>query len=229
MGSANRAPYAIGDDGHPDTTTVYVRCPHCMVLAVPLGLTYSPADAGGISPDHPIEATCGVCAADHDTTTEAIVPRDADRACARCGLTFAVPAAADEVVCPGCRLHQPGPATLADPQRAASFDDIRTARLPAVQARLRTLRQAADKKPTNDRPSYSEDPLVNRAAHRLTIYHDPDASARVGHPLEFGVCSCGEWVTPSWDTSAIFEAYDQHMTEIQTTAHEQARNAGRRP
>jgi DNA-directed RNA polymerase subunit RPC12/RpoP len=229
MGSANRAPYAIGDDGHPDTTTVYLRCPHCRVLTVPLGLTYSPAGAGGISPDHPLEATCGACAADHDTTTAAIVPRDADRICARCGLTFAVPAAADEVVCPGCRLHQPGPATLADPQRADVVGRIQTAYLAAVQARLRSLHEAADEDPSDHRPFYTDDPLVDQSAHRLTIHHDPNVSARVGHQPEFGVCSCGEWVTPSWDTSAVVEAYDQHMTEIQTTVHEQARNAGRRP
>jgi DNA-directed RNA polymerase subunit RPC12/RpoP len=229
MGSANRAPYAIGDDGRPDTTTVYLRCPYCRVLAVPLGLTYSPAGAGGISSDHPIEATCGVCAADHDTTTAAIVARDADRACARCRLTFAVPIAADEVVCPGCRLDQPGPATLADPQRAAVVDRIRTAYLAAVQARLRSLHHAADEELSDQRPFYTDDPLMDQSVHRLTIYRDPDVSARVGHRLEFGVCSCDEWVTPSWDTSAVVEAYDQHMTEVQTAVHEQARNAGRRP
>jgi hypothetical protein len=144
-------------------------------------------------------------------------------------LTFAVPAAADEVVCPGCRLHQPGPATVADPQRAAAVDRIRTAHLAAVQARLRSLQEAADEDPSDHRPFYTDDPLVDQSAHRLTIHHDRDVSARVGHRLEFGVCSCGEWVTPSWDTSAVVEAYDQHMTEIQTTAHEQARNSGRRP
>jgi hypothetical protein len=101
MGSANRAPYAIGDDGHPDTTTVCLQCPCCQVLAVPLGLAYAPADDGGISPDHVVEVTCAVCAADFNTTAAAIVLRDADRACARCKLTFAVPATADDVVCPG--------------------------------------------------------------------------------------------------------------------------------
>jgi hypothetical protein len=222
MRSANRAPYAIGDDGHPDTTTVYVRCPHCLVLAAPLGLTYVPADAGGISPDHPITVTCGVCAADHHTTTAAISSRDAGRACARCRLTFPVPAAADEVICPGCRLRQPGPATLADPQRAAIVDGIRLARLPAVEARLCALQQLPEQDATDDRPRYTDDPLVDRSAHQLTIYLDPTMSARAGRDLEFGVCSCGEWVTPTWETSAVVEAYDLHITEVQTSAHEQA-------
>jgi hypothetical protein len=227
MVSVNRAPYAIGDDGHPDTTTVYLRCPDCTVLAVPLGLTHTPGDAGGVSPDHPIEATCGACATDFAPTTAAIAPRDVDRVCARCRLAFAVPAAADEVVCPGCGLHQPGPATLADPWRAAAVDRILAGRHSVVHARLHALHHIPAEDSADDLPCYTDDPLVDRSAHRLTIHHDPDASARLGQGLQFGVCSCGEWVTPSWDTSAVVEAYDQHMTEIQTTAHEQAGQPGR--
>jgi DNA-directed RNA polymerase subunit RPC12/RpoP len=218
MDAASRAPYAIGDDGHPDTRTVYLRCPHCTVLAVPLGLTYAPAGAGGISAAHPVEATCALCAADHTTTAVALAGRDAERRCARCTLTFAVPRGADEVVCPGCELHQPGPAALADPDRAAAVDRVRAAHLPAVRARLHARGQAAADE-VAELPSYIDDPLVDLAAHRLTVHPDAVTSARVGHRARFGECSCGEWVTPSWDTSAVLEAHDQHMTEVQTAAH----------
>ncbi|GII22537.1 hypothetical protein [Planosporangium mesophilum] len=226
MGAANRAPYAIGDGGLPDTTTVYLRCPCCAVLAVPLGLVYAPGDVGGISPDHVVEMTCGVCGADSVTTAAAIVAREAARVCARCRLSLAVPAAADEVVCPGCELHQRGPATLADPQRAAAVDRVRTANLAAVRARLRALRQIPEEESADELPCYMDDPLVDRRSHRLALHHDPDASASTGRRLQFGVCSCGEWVTPSWDTGAIFAAYDQHMSEVQTSVHEQARGGG---
>lgn len=222
MEAANQAPYAIGDDRHPDTKTIYLRCPSCTVLSVPIGLTYSPADAGGISPDHPVEATCGLCAVEHTTTAAVMVPRDARRTCARCALSFAVPTGADEVVCPGCALHQPGPAALGDPDRAAAVDRIRTAHLAAVRARLRDL-YPDDGDDADDRPWYIDDPLVDRRAHRLWLHHDAETSSCAGYRAEFGACTCGEWVTPSWDTSAVLEAYDQHMTEVQTTAHEQAR------
>ena len=70
-----------------------------------------------------------------------------------------------------------------------------------------------------DRPYYIDDPLVDRAGHRLNLH--PDTDRPVPHHAVFGCCSCGEWTTPTWDYHAVAEAFDQHMAQVQTTAHEQ--------
>lgn len=58
------------------------------------------------------------------------------------------------------------------------------------------------------RPYYIDDPLMDRSGHQLTMH-----SAAPGEV--FGECSCGEWTTPTWDTHAVLEAFDQHMTAVQ--------------
>lgn len=71
----------------------------------------------------------------------------------------------------------------------------------------------------NDLPFYTDDPLVDRAAHQLSMHTDEVESARRGYTAMFGSCSCGEWTTPTWDRSAVFEAYDGHMTDVQAATH----------
>lgn len=34
-----------------------------------------------------------------------------------------------------------------------------------------------------------------------------------------GSCSCGEWITPTWDRNAVLEAFDGHMTDVQASIH----------
>ena len=218
---AARVPYATGDDGYPDVLTVYLRCPYCSVLAVPLGLVYTPGTAGGIDPCHRVVVTCAVCAADHSTTAATIASRDAERVCARCQMKVPVPAGADEVICPACRLHQPGPAALADARRAAAVEQVRADRAVIVRARLRA-RFGLPAEQSHERPGYLDDPLMQsaRAAHQLMLHADPQVHIGLGQLGLFGVCSCNEWVTPSWDLPAtVLEAYDEHMTDVQSSLY----------
>lgn len=71
----------------------------------------------------------------------------------------------------------------------------------------------------SDLPFYIDDPLVDRAAHRLGMHTDEVESALRGYTAMFGSCSCGEWTTPTWDSSAVLEAYDRHMTDVQAAIH----------
>jgi hypothetical protein len=73
-------------------------------------------------------------------------------------------------------------------------------------------------------PFYIDDPLVDRTAHRLELHPDEDLSAARGYRIVFGSCSCGDFVTPSWEDSGVFEAYDNHMRDIQADAHARAEN-----
>jgi hypothetical protein len=82
-----------------------------------------------------------------------------------------------------------------------------------------------------DLPFYIDDPLVDRAAHRLNLHTDEVESALRGYTAIFGFCSCGEWTTPTWDHNAVFAAYDNHMTDVQVAIHaaraSQHRGSGR--
>ncbi|MEU1883484.1 hypothetical protein ABZ470_39775 [Streptosporangium sp. NPDC020072] len=71
-------------------------------------------------------------------------------------------------------------------------------------------------------PHYIDDPLVDRTKHRLEIHEDPRASKAPGYKPVFGTCSCGEWVTPTWDVPAVMEFFDQHMRDVQKTARRKA-------
>lgn len=73
-----------------------------------------------------------------------------------------------------------------------------------------------------DLPYWIDDSLVDRAAHRLDVRPDMEATVRTGWPSVFGSCSCGEWVTPSWDSQAVTADFDQHMARVQQTAHQSA-------
>lgn len=68
-------------------------------------------------------------------------------------------------------------------------------------------------------PFYIDDPLVDRAAHRLALHTDGVESAARGYRARFGSCSCGEWTTPTWDDSAVLEAFDSHMSNVQVAVH----------
>lgn len=74
-------------------------------------------------------------------------------------------------------------------------------------------------------PYYTDDPLVDREAHRLNLHADEEETAGRGYRATFGSCSCGEWTTPTWDDDAVFDAYDSHMQQVQATVHERHGNA----
>ncbi|MEV4806843.1 hypothetical protein AB0K18_43185 [Nonomuraea sp. NPDC049421] len=71
-------------------------------------------------------------------------------------------------------------------------------------------------------PYYIDDPLVDRAAHRLELHSDFEG----GLGYCFGTCSCGEFTTPTWDEHAVSEAYDRHMGQVQYSAHAAAAEKG---
>lgn len=101
-------------DGQPDLDTVYTRCPICGVVAA-VGKT-SPVVAGDVegdpaAPGWQVELTCLLAGHRSIVTAASALARNGVKTCARpsCGKTFPVPADAEEVICPTCRLRQPGP------------------------------------------------------------------------------------------------------------------------
>jgi hypothetical protein len=58
----------------------------------------------------------------------------------RCSASFPCPAEADEVVCPGCWLHQPWPFLDADPDRGAHVARVHDDFAAGARQRLRHLR-----------------------------------------------------------------------------------------
>jgi hypothetical protein len=139
--AATAAPLYDTIEGWPDFDTVYTRCPACGVVGTSSSADYLLTEAGELDPGYEIELTC--LQADHryKVTTAAFLPRDAVRTCARsgCGATFSCPAEADKVVCPVCRLHQPGPFLDADPARRDYVARVHADYMDDVRARLRRL------------------------------------------------------------------------------------------
>ncbi len=70
-----------------------------------------------------------------------------------------------------------------------------------------------------DLPYYIDDPLADRAAHRLTIHPDGEQTAARGYTAVFGTCSCGEWTCPTYDHNGVMEDFDRHMGDVQTAAN----------
>lgn len=132
------ATFDLAADGrHPDFTTGYLRCPACDLIASPGSVDY-PITPDGRLGVGPIEVTCPFDGHRHQVTPAAFLIRDAVAVCRRpgCGATFAVPAAADELVCPHCHLHQQGSAPEADPQRRDQIRRVRADHARAVRAQL---------------------------------------------------------------------------------------------
>jgi hypothetical protein len=132
--------YDIIED-RPDFDTVYTRCPGCGVVGTSSSADYLLTDTGELDPAYEIELTCMQAGHPYKVTTAAFLPRDAVRTCARsgCGTTFPCQAEADEVVCPVCRLHQPGPFLGADPERRDYVARVHADFMDDVRARLRRL------------------------------------------------------------------------------------------
>jgi hypothetical protein len=129
-------------DGHPDCDTIYTRCPTCGVVSTPGSTDHRLTPTGELDPDDEIRMSCTPAGHPYTVTTAAFLPRDAVRTC-RCGTSFPCPAEADEVVCPACRLHQPGPFLDADPGRRDYVDRVHADYMDGVRARLRRLRGQA--------------------------------------------------------------------------------------
>lgn len=110
-------------DGGPNLATGYLRCPRCGVVAVPGSTDYPIIRDGALDESRPIEVTCSHDGHRYQVGVTAFLPRDAARTCARpgCGTMITCPATADEVECPACHLHQPGPAV----DDAARRDQVR--------------------------------------------------------------------------------------------------------
>ena len=148
---SNPVPVPVFDvvQGRPDFDTVYTRCPACGVVAACGGVDYVLTDAGGMDSAHPVKISCVLAGHPYAVYSSAFLARDATRTCSRpsCGATFAVPATADEVVCPHCRLHQPGPFIGADKHRTAYVDGVYTQHMDTLRARLRRAREPGPDQP----------------------------------------------------------------------------------
>ncbi|MEV0732366.1 hypothetical protein [Polymorphospora sp. NPDC050346] len=125
-------------DGRPDFDTVYTRCPTCGVVAAAGSADYPLTAGGDADLSGEIRLTCAPAGHRYTVTSAAFFARDAVRTCARpgCGTTFACPAEADEVVCPTCRLYQPGPFLHADDRRRDYVRRVHHDYLDDVRARL---------------------------------------------------------------------------------------------
>jgi DNA-directed RNA polymerase subunit RPC12/RpoP len=109
-------------NGRPVSATIYTRCPACGVVAAAGSLDYAlTGPDGAMDQERPVEIGCSLAGHHYTAHVEDFLARDAVRTCsrARCAHTFAVPAVADEVVCPQCRLHQAGPFSAVDDERTA--------------------------------------------------------------------------------------------------------------
>jgi DNA-directed RNA polymerase subunit RPC12/RpoP len=127
-------------DGLPDFDTVYTRCPTCGVIAAAGSADHRLTVTGELDPADDIRLSCRPGAHRYSVTTAVFLGRDAVGSCVRCSATFPCPAEADEVVCPECRLHQPGPFLDADPARGAYVAQVHGAFAARAQQRLRFLR-----------------------------------------------------------------------------------------
>lgn len=127
-------------NGWPDFDTVYTRCPQCGVVAAAGSADHRLTDTGVLDPADDIRLTCSPGGHRYTVTTAAFLVRDAAGTCVRCSATFPCPAEADEVVCPACRLHQPGPFLEADPGRGAYVAQVHGDFAAGAQQRLRHLR-----------------------------------------------------------------------------------------
>jgi hypothetical protein len=92
---------------------------------------------GRLAEGRPLEVTCTFDGHRYEVTAAAFLPRDAIATCRHCGCatSFPVPAGADEVVCPVCRLHQDGPG-LDDGRRREEVGRVYSAHAAALRARL---------------------------------------------------------------------------------------------
>jgi hypothetical protein len=106
----NVAPAYDAIDGRPDLDTVYTRCPICGVVAA-VGRAAHIVEGDPTAPGWQVDQTCLSAGHRSIVTAASALARDGVKTCARpsCGKTFPVPADAEEVICPICRLRQPGP------------------------------------------------------------------------------------------------------------------------
>lgn len=122
----------------------YFRCPACEVIGEPDSADYRlTPDGRHVDWDRPMTVSCGSCRTYSPITLLDVQVRDAAHACARCGHRTACPTAADRVICQGCGLNQPGPASvggrvtyLRDVERAAdqrAADQVRAAKAAAAE------------------------------------------------------------------------------------------------
>lgn len=118
--------YALDANG-VDADTVYTTCPVCGIVSPAASLEYTLLPGGDLDPAFPFRTGCTPGQHHYEATLDEILARDTDVTCIAgpgwnrpqaCGHRFAIPAAADEICCPQCGVHQPGPAA-ADPARAA--------------------------------------------------------------------------------------------------------------
>ena len=128
--------YRTGPDGGLDIDTVYTRCPQCSIVATSTGVSYVLTADGGFDDTQPIELSCIAAGHRYAVTAADFLPHDACGSCVRCATVFAVPATADQVVCPSCRLYQDAPFLHLDDQRRGQLDGTRQQYLDKIRTVL---------------------------------------------------------------------------------------------
>ena len=129
-------------NGKPDFDTAYTRCPVCSVVGACGSVEYALTSTWDWDQQQPVVIKCVMAAHTYSAYAEAFLLRDAVRVCSRptCRATFAVPAIADQVICPQCRLYQPGPFIAVDDDRVTYVDGVQAEYDATVRARLNRRR-----------------------------------------------------------------------------------------
>ncbi|MCW8383972.1 hypothetical protein [Streptomyces justiciae] len=101
----------------------YYKCTACGLISEPDSADYRlTLDRQNVDWAVPMTVRCGSCRAASRIGPADILKRDTDYTCARCDHRTACPGDADRVICWGCGLNSPGPASLG--ARATYLHDV---------------------------------------------------------------------------------------------------------
>lgn len=120
----------------------YFECPVCGVIGEPDSADYCLTfDREHVDWAMPMAVSCGSCRATSPISLTDVLERDAGHDCSRCGHRTACPASADRVVCWGCGLNSPGPASVGT--RATYLRDVEHGADQWASAQVRVAKDSA--------------------------------------------------------------------------------------
>ncbi|MDX2916002.1 hypothetical protein [Streptomyces griseiscabiei] len=120
----------------------YFACTACGLIGEPDSADYTlTADREHVDRTRPMTVGCGFCRTHTEIASTDVLDRDSEHACSRCGTRTACPADADRVVCWGCGLNEPGPASAG--ARATYRQDVERGADQWAAARVRVAKQDA--------------------------------------------------------------------------------------
>ncbi|NGO13130.1 hypothetical protein G5C60_37430 [Streptomyces sp. HC44] len=101
----------------------YFKCTACGLIGEPDSADYRlTLDRQNVDWTVPMTVRCGSCRATSRIGLADVLKREAEHTCSRCDHRTACPAHADRVICWGCGLNSPDPASLG--ARAAYLRDV---------------------------------------------------------------------------------------------------------